>query len=149
MQSIRPPRVCQRRGVTLIEMSVVIAVLLTLVSVLFMAAQSWKRGSDRAACVVSLRNIQVAVRSYQNLYGYSPGGHPYAEYGTQDIARHLVEKGYIESALYQTAVGGKACSGGGLYQRDEKDVFPLAGVLYAHCSLASQANHAPSNPSDW
>jgi type II secretory pathway pseudopilin PulG len=78
---------------TLIEMSVVITILLTLVSVLFIGSQSWKRGSDRAACIVTQRNIQVAVHSFQNLYGYSSGGRPYADYGTQDIARHLFEKG--------------------------------------------------------
>ena len=149
MQSTPPPRACLRRGLTLIEMSVVILVLLTLVSVLFMAAQSWKRGSDRAACIITLRNVQVAVRSYQNLYGYNQGGHPYAEYGTQDIARHLMEKGYIEQDLYKTAIGQKTCSGGGTYQRQSPDVFPLSGVLYAQCSLAAGANHVPTNASDW
>jgi len=149
MQSPRSPRACRHRGVTLIELSVVIVVLLTLVSVLFMAAQSWKRGSDRASCIVGLRNIQVAVRSYQNLYGYIPGGHPYAEYGTQDIARHLFEKGYLEQGLYQTAIGQRTCSGGGTYQRTAADVFPFSGVLYAQCALASSANQAPTNPSDW
>ena len=149
MQSIRPPRVCSRRGMTLIEMSVVITILLTLVSVLFIGAQSWKRGSDRAACIVTQRNIQVAVRSYQNLYGYSPGGRPYADYGTQDIARHLFEKGYIESALYELAAGQKTCYGNGTYQRPGADVFPLPGALYAQCSLSVSANHAPTNSSDW
>jgi type II secretory pathway pseudopilin PulG len=149
MKTIRPPRVFSQNGLTLIETTVVLAVLLTLLSVLFMAAQSWKRGSDRAACIVTLRNIQVATRSYQNLYGYNAGGHPYTEYGTQDIARHLVEKGYIESKVYQIAIGEKNCSGGGTYQRPHADLFPLSGVLYANCSLATTANHAPTNPSDW
>ncbi len=149
MKTIRPPRVFSRHGLTLIETTVVLAVLLTLLSVLFMATQSWKRGSDRAACIVSLRNIQVATRSYQNLYGYNPGGHPYTEYGTQDIARHLMEKGYIESALYEIAIGGKSCAGGGTYQRPHADLFPLGGVLYANCTLATTANHVPANASDW
>ena len=149
MKTIRPPRVFSRHGITLIETTVVLAVLLTLLSVLFMATQSWKRGSDRAACIVTLRNIQVATRSYQNLYGYNPGGHPYTEYGTQDIARHLMEKGSIESSLYQIAIGGKACAGGGTYQRPHADLFPLSGVLYANCSLATSANHAPTSASDW
>jgi len=134
---------------TLIEMSVVITILLTLFSVLFIGAQSWRRGSDRAACIVTQRNIQVAVRSYQNLYGYSSVGRPYADYGTQDIARHVFEKGYIERALYELASGQKTCFGNGTYQRPSVDVFPMLGVLYAQCSLSISANHAPSNAGDW
>jgi len=149
MKTIRPPRVFSLHGITLIETTVVLAVLLTLLSVLFMATQSWKRSSDRAACIVTLRNLQVAVRSYQNLYGYNAGGRPYTEYGTQDIARHLMEKGYIESRLYEIAIGGKTCSGGGTFQRQNADLFPLSGVLYANCSLASSANHAPTSTGDW
>lgn len=149
MKSIRSPRVFSRSGITLIETTVVLAVLLTLLSVLFMATQSWKRGSDRAACIVTLRNIQVATRSYQNLYGYHAGGRPYTEYGTQDIARHLMEKGYIESPLYEIATGTKSCAGGGTYQRTNPDVFPLSGVLYVNCSLAASDKHLPTNASDW
>jgi prepilin-type N-terminal cleavage/methylation domain-containing protein len=149
MHSIRPPRVFAQRGMTLIEMSVVITVLLSLVSILFMATNAWKRGSDRAACIVTLRNVQVAVRSYQNLYAYSNGGHPYAEYGTQDIARHLVEKGYLENSLYQLASGQRSCTGGGTYERRQPDVFPALGSLYVQCSLASSADHFPTKTAEW
>jgi prepilin-type N-terminal cleavage/methylation domain-containing protein len=149
MHSIRPPRVSAQCGMTLIEMSVVITVLLSLVSILFMATQSWKRGSDRAACIVTLRNVQVAVRSYQNLYGYTNGGYPYAEYGTQDIARHLMEKGYLENSLYQLATGQKNCYGGGTYERRHPDVFPVMGALYVQCSLSSSADHFPTKTAEW
>ena len=74
-----PPRVVRHRGMTLLELTVVIIVLLALISVMFVGARAWKRGSDRAGCVLTLRNVQVAARSYQNLYGYNYGGRPYAE----------------------------------------------------------------------
>ena len=54
-------------GVTLIELTVVILVLLTLIGVLFVGAQIYKEGADRSACILNIRNIQLAVRSNQNL----------------------------------------------------------------------------------
>jgi type II secretory pathway pseudopilin PulG len=57
-----------RSGVTLLELTVVILVLLSLIAILFIGASSWKKGSDRAANVLNLRNSQLVVRSHQNLY---------------------------------------------------------------------------------
>ena len=54
-------------GVTLIELTVVILVLLTLIAVLFVGAQIYKEGADRSACILNIRNIQLAVRSNENL----------------------------------------------------------------------------------
>ena len=54
-------------GVTLIELTVVILVLLTLIGVLFVGAQIYKEGADRSACILNIRNIQLAIRSNQNL----------------------------------------------------------------------------------
>ena len=54
-------------GVTLIELTVVILVLLTLIAVLFVGAQIYKQGADRSACILNIRNIQLAVRSNENL----------------------------------------------------------------------------------
>ena len=54
-------------GMTLIEITVVILVLLTLIAVLFIGANIYKRGADRAACILNQRNIQQAVRADQNL----------------------------------------------------------------------------------
>ena len=49
---------------TLIELTVVILVLLSLISILFIGAKAWKVGSDRAANVMNLRNVQQAVRGH-------------------------------------------------------------------------------------
>ena len=92
---------------TLLELTITISVLLALISIVFIGSRAWKRGSDRAICVLTLRNVQVAARSYQNLYGYNYGGRPYAENGSQDIARHLFEKGYIEKTLYDQPRGAE------------------------------------------
>ncbi|NNC88131.1 MAG: prepilin-type N-terminal cleavage/methylation domain-containing protein [Akkermansiaceae bacterium] len=60
-------------GMTLIELTVVILVLLSLISILFVGARAWKRGSDRAASILEIRNVQQAVRSFQNINNYNPG----------------------------------------------------------------------------
>lgn len=54
-------------GVTLIELTVVIVVILALVSVLFIGAQAYRNGASRSACIVLLRQTHVATRSHQNL----------------------------------------------------------------------------------
>ena len=43
----------RQRGTTLIELSVVIAVLLLLVGVLFIGITAWKNGANKAACLVN------------------------------------------------------------------------------------------------
>ena len=52
---------------TIIEMTVVILVFLSLISILFMGARAWKRGSDRSANIMNLRNTQQAMRGHENL----------------------------------------------------------------------------------
>jgi type II secretory pathway pseudopilin PulG len=149
MKNNSSPRVVMHRGLSLLELTVVIATLLSLVSVLFIGARAWKRGSERSSCILTLRNIQMATRSYQNLYGYDYGGHPYADRGTQDIAEHLYAKGYIESTIYQQARGQKKCPSGGSYSCPLPNIFPQEGRLYAECSLAGSDEHVPKSLAGW
>ena len=60
-------------GMTLIEVTLVIAVLLGLISVLFIGVKAYKRGADRAKCILNVSTMQKAVRSYQNLYELDEG----------------------------------------------------------------------------
>ncbi len=57
----------RQRGTTLIELSVVIAVLLLLVGVLFIGITAWKNGANTAACIINLSSIQKAARGYANM----------------------------------------------------------------------------------
>lgn len=134
---------------TLLELTVVIATLLSLISVLFIGARAWKRGSDKAMCLMNLRQVQVAVRSYQNLHGYNPGGQPDAVDGTQDIGQHLLDQDYIGPGLYQDTQGLTVCPGGGDYTRENPNTFPQPGVLYMECSLADTEEHKPADASSW
>ncbi len=57
----------RKAGMTLLELTVVILVLLSLISILFVGARAWKKGSDRSANIMNARNIQQAVRGHQNM----------------------------------------------------------------------------------
>lgn len=134
---------------SLLELSVVITAILALLSIAFFGTRGWMRGSDRSTCVLTTRNVQVALRSYQNLYGYNFGGQPYADRGTQDIAEHLHNKGYIEDSVFKQVIGTSTCNGGGTYVRTTPDRFPPQGELYMTCSLAESLEHKPKSYSDW
>ena len=58
----------RKAGMTLLELTVVILVLLSLISILFIGARAWKKGSDRAGCILNIRNVQQAVRGYINMH---------------------------------------------------------------------------------
>src|ERR1700737_4308156 len=62
-----------QRGTTLIELSVVIAVLLLLVGVLFIGITAWKNGANTAACIINLSSMQKAVRGQQNMTALNVG----------------------------------------------------------------------------
>ena len=55
------------KGVTLIELSVVIAVILVLISVLFVGASYYRTSANRAACVINSTSIKKAADSYMNI----------------------------------------------------------------------------------
>lgn len=59
----------QSLGMTLVELSVVIFVMLGLISVTFLGASAWKRHADRTTAILLIRNTQMGVRSHTRLEG--------------------------------------------------------------------------------
>src|SRR4051812_3277256 len=124
-------------GMTLIEISLVIALLLGLIAVVFLGIGSYRKGSDRAKCKMQLAAVQKAVRSQANFQNL-------------DIA-----------ASFPTteAFGpGKAlenqptCPSGGTYAWTGD--IPLLGVPYGSCDFVDSdgvTNHAidAANIKDW
>src|SRR6478672_2181453 len=53
-------------GMTLIEISLVIALLLGLIAVVFLGIGSYRKGADKAKCKMQLASVQKAVRSQAN-----------------------------------------------------------------------------------
>jgi hypothetical protein len=149
MQCNLPPKVVRSCGITLLELTVILCILLFLMAVLSVGARAWRGASDRSSCILNQRNLQVAMRSYQNFFGYECGGRPRSEYGTQDIARHLLQRGYITQGLYDQAKGSRPCAGGGTCVASPPDVFPMPGELYMNCTLSGPGKHLPDNTNGW
>ena len=126
-------------GMTLLEMTVVILVLLSLVTVLFFGAQAWKRGSDRALCIIHIQNVQKGVRSYSNLYGFDPGAN------APNLHSQIIGMGrFVETT--------PVCPGGGTYtygQTFGADTIPPMGSVYMECSLAGTDQHVPTVTAEW
>ncbi len=120
---------------TLLEMTVVILVILSLVSILFIGGKAWKRGSDRALCIMNLELVQKGVRSYGNLYGYTPGD------TVVDLESKVIGLGrFVEKA--------PICPGHGSYTMLGNQI-PTRGTLYATCSLAGGGEHEPEDSATW
>lgn len=124
---------------TLLELTVVILVLLSLISVLFVGARAWKRGSDRAICIIQIQSVQKGVRSYANLYGFGDG----------DNAPDLKNKVIGMGRFVQTT---PICPASGSYSFGVNygvDTIPPVGELYLQCTLATIAAHEPPSHTDW
>ncbi|MFM2197595.1 MAG: hypothetical protein RLZZ505_1027 [Verrucomicrobiota bacterium] len=117
---------------TLLELTVVILVLLSLIGILFIGARGWKQGTDRAGCILNYRITQQAVRSYQNMYGYSSGQ-------PMDMFDKIIgpDKFLTEPE----------CPSGGTYRYIT--YIPLPGELAIKCSLQDSGKHFPERVSDW
>jgi competence protein ComGC len=127
----RPDR--PAKGMTLLELTVVILVLLSLVAILFVGATAWKRGSDRSGCILHIRNAQSAVRAYQNVRGVDDGT-------TINMFSDIIGTDKYMSTDPQ-------CPGGGDY--DHIGHVPYPGELALTCDLAGSEQHVPLNSSDW
>jgi prepilin-type N-terminal cleavage/methylation domain-containing protein len=116
----------RQRGTTLIELSVVIAVLLILVGVLFIGMAAWKSGANTAACIVNLSSIQKAARGYANMNSLGTG--------SAEAVGTLTTAGFWSAA--------PKCPAGGTYTFLTS--VPAQGTAYATCSLSS-SGHFPTS----
>ena len=127
------------RGMTLLETSVVILVLMVMITLLFIGARAWKRGSDRAVCIMNLQLIQKGVRGYSNLHDLPPGSN------APGLLSQVIGLGcFVESAPF--------CPAGGTYSYGQAygvDTIPPVGTLYMECSLAVSERHIPTVTPDW
>jgi hypothetical protein len=106
--------------------------LFTLViPVFFVGARAWKKGSDRAACIITQRNIQQAVRYHQSHHGLAPGA-------------PLDMKAVISE--YQLEVTMTCPTGQAL---EISKTIPPTGELAVKCPHAHDLGHEPTVHSDW
>ena len=102
--------------------------VLTGTSMLFVGARAWKKGSDRAACIINMRNMQQAVRGYETANGLKPGDPiPWER-------------------IYSKSLKKPVCPGGGKYTFSK--TIPKTGVLACECE---HADHLPDGAvyADW
>jgi prepilin-type N-terminal cleavage/methylation domain-containing protein len=122
----------RQRGTTLIELSVVIAVLLLLVGVLFIGITAWKSGANTAACVVNLSSIQKAARGYANMNSLGAG--------SAEAVGTLTTAGFWSTA--------PTCPAGGTYSF--LATVPAQGSAYAICSFSSSGHYpTAANLANW
>ncbi len=126
-------------GMTLLEMTVVIIVLLSMITIMFFGVQAWKRGSDRSICIVHIQNVQKGIRSYANIYGYVEGNH------VPNLQSQVIGLGkFVEIP--------PICPSQGTYTYGASfgiETIPPLGELYAECSLKTSHEHEPPSHSDW
>ena len=126
-------------GMTLIELTVVIVVLLALIAVLFVGAQAYKKGADKAACVMIQRNVQQACRSYYNLK-------PVVD--AAGVATPLADIGDLIAAGTDLLGSTPTCPTTGtpfILTATAEDTPP--GTLFASCP--DTATHVPSAYGSW
>lgn len=111
-----------KSGMTLLELTVVILVLLSLISILFIGARAWKRGSDRAASILQIRNVQQAVRSFSNMNGKNP-----LDLVPELRAEVFGAGNFIEN---DPTVAGHPAGGGYTFAIASPSYIPDIGVLY-------------------
>jgi type II secretory pathway pseudopilin PulG len=132
-------------GMTLLELTVVILVLLSLISILFIGARAWKKGSDRAASILTIRNVQQAVRSFSNMNGHNAGD------TVASLNADLFGAGkFIEND--PTAVGaGHPAGTGYAYTATAPTVIPAVGTLYLSVTGTDAADYMPTagTTDDW
>lgn len=116
-------------GLTLIEITVVIAVLLGLIAVLFIGVQNYREATNKSRCIMQISAVQKAVRSHQNLNDVATGGTL-----TQS---DLVGTGKLIAV-------DPVCPSGGTYTW--LGTVPAIGTAYLTCNTTG---HAPANAAGW
>jgi hypothetical protein len=120
---------------TLLEMTVVILVMMSLIVLLFVGGEAWKRGSDRALCIMNMELVQKGVRGYSNLYNHQPG----------EVVAGLHSRVIGTGNLVESE---PECPAGGTYTSLE-DQIPDLGVVYLECSLEASFKHVPDDFTGW
>ena len=135
---------------TLIELTVVILVLLSLVSVLFIGATAWKRGSDRAGAIIQIRNSQMGMRAFAQIEDIETDTYP--GLAKQVFGQHkFVANGIDPSTGEAKALGelpSHPASGQSFgFVADDGDIIPELGTLYICTGGSSGVSDYTYNPS--
>lgn len=102
-----------RRGFTLIELLVVITIIGILMGLLLPAVQAAREAARRASCANNLRQIGIALSSYESKYLWFPaGGLEYRTLASQTSRKNYAWSAFLlpyveQEALYESIDFGK------------------------------------------
>jgi prepilin-type N-terminal cleavage/methylation domain-containing protein len=129
-----------KKGMTLLELTVVILVLLSLIGILFVGGRAWKKGSDRAASTLQIRNVQQAVRSYSNFNQKNPG-----DANAIALTDIFGPGKFIEKTSTEMLKEGNHPAGGKYkFAISEATTIPLIGHLYMKTGGTPDENGEPT-----
>ena len=105
---------------TLLEMALVVGLILGLIAITFVGSTAYRRGANKARCVMNQANVQKAVRSWAELNGRNVG---------QPCA--------FATAILPDYFNNQAptCPGNGTYT--PMGTVPDVGIVYFRCSLGT------------
>ena len=112
-------------GFTLIEISLVIALILGLITVAFLGVGAYRKGSNKAKCKMQMAQIQKAVRSFQNMSDLRP-----------------LDPFPLTVVMYDPTNGivpyAPVCpEPGGTYTPAQPSAFPGPGLPIINCTLST------------
>jgi prepilin-type N-terminal cleavage/methylation domain-containing protein/prepilin-type processing-associated H-X9-DG protein len=93
----------QRRGLTLVELLVVIALTGVLVALLLPAVQSAREAARRSSCALNLKQIALATTSYADTWGTLPAGVQFT-FNYSTASQHVAILPFVEQAALFNAV---------------------------------------------
>lgn len=139
----------QRGGFTLIELLVVIAIVAMLVAMLIPAVQSARESARRARCASNLKQIGLAVHSYESAIGCLPMGrsfwsNPSTFSPASPCASWLVDKGFLVDVLPYLDQGPLYNSINqvqSIFKFENRTIFPQVVLTYV-CPDDPDASHA-------
>ncbi len=133
-----PNRSLRRRGVSLVEVLVVLSLLSFLFALLIPAVQSARAAAARISCRSNLRQIALATHSYESAHGQLPPAfrHRRTDTETPNLQWPLLIAPYLElGANWQTAVDD--------FRRDRDAIFPTP---HRGLSVPLKPFSCPSDP---
>lgn len=119
-------------GVVIGYVTIVLAILL--IPIFFIGARAWKKGSDRASCIIYHRQVQQAVRDYETINHLKPGD--------------PIDWSKVMLTPSTEAQGRTGCPTGGAYTLGT--AIPPVGELVVKCPHDLDENkHEPIHHETW
>ena len=120
------------KGMTSPEVAALLFAAFLLVGLVYLGSVACKAGSDRRQCIINLRNIQTAGRSWEGMYSRTMG--PFA-------SSEICGPGRLLETEPTCPTSGNRYIWAG--------TVPPLGTLFATCPLAAGADHHPTDLTGW